>query len=379
MTKSTHPKSVLLIITRQIGDVLLTTPLLHSMRMAWPTASIDVLLFDNTAGILEGNTDYNHIIQTVAHPSFLEYWQLIKRIFRRYDIAVTTLAGDRPHQYAFLAAPKRFGIVPENYKHGFWKRWLCSDWVTLDNSHTHTVTQYNTLAACMGIATYHQVVSPYDDNANKKLDSLLNFDWHTQACIVIHPFPMWQYKRWSDQGWHSLLNAIVESGKQVVITGGPADEERAYCEHLARNHPNNVISLAGKTSFAVMATLLKSAAAFVGPDTVATHLAAACGTPTLALFGPTNPVKWGPWPVDYNQSISPWINKVPMQAVGNVILLQGLGECVPCHKAGCEDHNNSYSQCLNELPAIRVIHALKVLLDNAQINSRKIIPICASS
>jgi len=86
-------------------------------------------------------------------------------------------------------------------------------------------------------------------------------------------------------------------------------------------------------------------------------LAAAVGTPTVALFGPSNPVKWGPWPKGYAKDKEPY-QMVGTQQVGNVVVLQGTGECVPCMEEGCDRHINSMSRCLQELPSQHVIDAV---------------------
>ena len=365
------PKKILLIVNQQIGDVLLSTPLLRAMRIAWPQAVIDVLVYENTAGILAGNPDCNGIITVVHRPNLSGYWQLLKKILRRYDLAVSTQGNDRAHQYMFFAAPLRFGLMPDLSRRTRLKRMVCSAWTLLDEAHLHTVSQNNLLALKMGIAPCYDIVPPKDNHARKTLSALLQFNIETNPYIVIHPRPMWQYKCWTDAGWQALISNLVTTGKKIIVTGGPSAEEQTYCADLANLYPDAVISIAGKTSFAELATLLVYADAYIGPDTVTTHLAAACGTPTLAIFGPTNPVKWGPWPRALQSETSPWQSIAPLQKIGNVTLLQGLGDCVPCHSAGCEDHNNSDSQCLNELPASRVIEAF----NGTNTNFRKIIPI----
>ncbi|MEG7525039.1 MAG: hypothetical protein M3H12_18435 [Chromatiales bacterium] len=135
------PDRVLLIATRQIGDVLLATPLLHSLRRAWPEATIDVLVYARKGNMLEGNPDLDEMIEIEEHPDRGQYWQLLRRIFRRYDLAVSTLAGDRPNIYGLLAAPKRVGLVPDLRSQNLWKRWTNQGWVLLDNVYTHTVNR----------------------------------------------------------------------------------------------------------------------------------------------------------------------------------------------------------------------------------------------
>jgi heptosyltransferase-3 len=115
--------------------------------------------------------------------------------------------------------------------------------------------------------------------------------------------------------------------------------------------------MAGKLSLAESAFLISRAKCYVGPDTALTHVAAALGTPTVALFGPSNPVKWGPWPRGYNADSNPYQMR-GTQHVGNVVLLQGEGDCVPCMEEGCDRRITSLSACLQGMPVEKVVAAL---------------------
>ena len=108
------PSRILVISLRRIGDLLLTTPLIRSLRRAWPNAEIDVLVFANTAGIVEGNPDINRVITMPPRPTFTESAQLCARLWRQYDIAVSTQSGDRPTAFAFAAAPFRAGVTTDD-------------------------------------------------------------------------------------------------------------------------------------------------------------------------------------------------------------------------------------------------------------------------
>jgi heptosyltransferase-3 len=90
-------------------------------------------------------------------------------------------------------------------------------------------------------------------------------------------------------------------------------------------------------------------------------MAAALGVRTVALYGPTDPVKWGPWPKAHTASGNPW-RRLGSQAAGNVRLIQGIVPCVPCGREGCERHVASYSDCLQQLPAARVIAAIEAVM-----------------
>ncbi len=350
MSDTLVPRSVLLVATRQIGDVLLTTPLLHSLRRAWPQARIDVLVYTNKGGMLEGNSDCNEVIESDEHPDLAGYRRLFGRIRRRYELALTTQANDRAHAYLWLASGRRLGIVPADRFQSRWKRMACVATATLDNVHTHTVIQNLRLAELLGIPRHYAVIPPRASAPE------LPFNARVERYAVLHPFPMWRYKRWTHEGWASLIESLRARGLRVVLTGGPDANERAFCQTL-ENGRDGVINIAGERSFGQLTPLLEGAACFIGPDTSVTHLAAACGTPTVALYGPSNPVKWGPWPAGFAADRNPYVNKAPLQQVNNVWLVQPEGDCVPCHGEGCDRHKDSDSDCLLSLPASIVIAA----------------------
>lgn len=122
-----------------------------------------------------------------------------------------------------------------------------------------------------------------------------------------------------------------------------------------------VIDTAGKLSIPQAGTLLRGAALYIGVDTSITHLAAACNTPTIALFGATPPTNFGPWPNGFIGD-QPYLLRARSQTVGNVTILQGPGECVPCRKAGCQDRADSNSECLDLLESSQVITAAEKIL-----------------
>ena len=350
------PDSILLVATRQIGDVLLTTPLLRSLRRAYPAAAIDVLVYTDKGGMLAGNPDCREVIETDEHPDFKGYLRLLRRVLRRYDLAVTVQANDRGHALAWLAGRRRVGIVPDRTRRSAWKRGSCARWTVLDNVYTHTVVQNLRLTDALGIPRCHEVVPPSPRALASDMIPSVPY-------AVVHAFPMWRYKRWVREGWVALLRHLRERDLRVVLTGGPAAEEREFCSGLAAEFGSDVTNLAGALDFGSISALLRGAACFIGPDTAVTHQAAACGIPVVAIYGPTNPVKWGPWPVACTQDPSPWqMRQHPWQQSGNVILVQGIAECLPCREEGCERHKQSYSRCLDDLPAQVVCDAVDTAL-----------------
>ena len=112
MTRLDLPRRprILVITLRRLGDVLLATPLIRSLRRAWPQARIDALVFADTAGILEGNPDLDRVVTIPPQPSTWQTLALGARLFRRYDLAISTQSGDRPTGFAIAAG--RMSVAP---------------------------------------------------------------------------------------------------------------------------------------------------------------------------------------------------------------------------------------------------------------------------
>lgn len=354
------PQRVLVIATRRIGDVLLTTPLIRSLREAWPQAEIDVLVFEHTEGVLAHNPDIHRVITVPARMKFLAHLRFVAALLRRYDLALSTLTGDRPTLYAWLAGKERIGMVEEQGPK--WKRALLTHTVPFDNLATHTVLMNLRLAGVLGIWRSHDVVASWREQDEARVACVLPFDVHTQSFAVLHVYPKFAYKMWRQQSWAELARWLAGQGMRIVLTGGNFADELAYVEQVFRLLPAGSVNLAGRLGISECGFLVSRSKVYVGPDTMLTHVAAAVGTPTVALFGPSNPVKWGPWPKGYNQERNPWSMK-GTQRVNNVVLLQGEGDCVPCMHEGCERHVNSLSDCLQNLPVARVIAEIQRLME----------------
>ncbi len=354
--------------TQRIGDVLLATPLIRSIRHAWPETRIDVLVFAGTEGVLANNPDIDQIITVAQRPARLTHLRLLLRLWRGYDVALSLMASDRPSLYARIAAKRCIGLLTDEPKH-WWKRWLLTSWIRFDDLHTHTVLMNLQLADALGVPRCHEVVVAWSMADEQTVREILPFDIHQQSYAVLHVCPMYVYKAWHRTAWAELADWLGKQGMRVVLTGANGIEERAYINDLLGLLARDTVDVSGKLNLTGVAYLLGKARVYVGPDTVITHLAAATGTPTVALFGPSNPVKWGPWPKDFVLDHNPYQMRGTQQ-VNNVVLVQGAGSCVPCRAEGCERHIASLSDCLQHLPATTVISALQGLLD-----ARRIVPI----
>jgi heptosyltransferase-3 len=351
------PSTVLVIVTRRIGDVLLATPLIRSVKRAWPDAAVDCLVFAGTEGVLAANPDLREVLTIAERPAVADHLRFLSRLARRYDLALSALPGDRPTLYAFVAGRRRAGLALPGAKHA-WKRALLTGWTHFDALQTHAVASGLHLARLLGIAPSHEVVAAWTDADERAVAAALPFSPAATAYAVLHLYPKFRYKQWTAQGWSELAAWLASQGLRVVLTGGGAADELAYVERLAAGFPAGTVNLSGKLRLPQVAYLIARAALYVGPDTATTHLAAATGTPTIALFGPSNPVRWGPWPVGHDALEAPFEMR-GSRTVNNVTLIQGKKDCVPCLLEGCERHLQSRSDCLEELPAARVIDAAR--------------------
>jgi lipopolysaccharide heptosyltransferase III len=353
--KMAAPSSVLVVVTRRMGDVLLAAPLIRSLKAAWPQTVIDVLVFASTRDVLAGHPDVRRVLAVAERPGMAEHAAFIIRLVRRYDLALSCLAGDRPTLYARLAGRRSFGLVAPGSR-ARWKRWLLTKAVAFDDLDTHTVAMNLALADALGIARQYDSGIRWSADAATRVASLIGGGERPPAYAVLHAHPKYRYKMWHAEGWAGLARWLHERGIVSVLTGGGEPAEIEFVAAVAATMPAGTINLAGRMSFDETACAIASARLFVGTDTVTTHLAAALGVPTVALFGPSNPVKWGPWPREFSGASSPW-RRVGGQAAANVELVQGVGACVPCMREGCDQHVASNSDCLRQLPLSTVIDA----------------------
>ncbi len=356
------PQKILVIATRRIGDVLLATPLIRTIREAWPNAAIDVLVFKGTEGIISSNPDIRKIITVEEYFKTWSHIKFLLGLIARYDVAFSTLTGDRPVFYAWLAGKHSVGFVPDKEIKHFWKRCFLSQWVYFDDLDTHTVLMNLKLAELLGLQLRYNVIVAWQKNDELRVTSLLPFDIMSKPFAVIHMYPKYTYKEWTKEGWIRLAQWLDDKGIHIVFTGGNEVKDTHDIRRILNSLPSHSINLIGKLSLSEVGFLLSRAAVYIGPDTVITHMAAAQGISTVTLYGPTNPVKWGPWPKDYRVSENPFVRK-GSQIVKNVFLVQGEGECVPCREEGCERHIESLSNCLQNISPDKLIAVVQQALE----------------
>ena len=334
---------VLVIALRRLGDVLLTTPLIRSVKRGFAGASVDVLVFKGTDGILSGNPDVARIITIPSRPGASETLSLLRRVVRRYDLALSTQSGDRPTTLAWIAGKQSAGPVEAEGLAAQVKRLALGRYYVRDPKQ-HRVLDVLRLAELLGISTVPEIVCP-SGNVRRNLIPAGPY-------AVVHAAPMFTYKRWTADGWRELAAELQQRGLRIVVTGAKGDGD--YLDQIWRDA--DVVRLDGNLEWPELTATIQGARVYVGPDTAITHLAAATGVPTVALYGPTDPRLWGPWPTG---GLDPqWNAAGTIQQRGNVWLVQNPLPCLPCQHEGCERRLDSYSRCLDELTSAQVVTAV---------------------
>lgn len=354
------PRRVLVVSLRFLGDALLSTPLAAAAKREWPGCEVDMLVFKGAESMIEGNSSVDRILSVELRPARRALWRQLRTLWNHYDFAFITQPGTRPFLYGWFSARRAIApLTPETGK-SWWKRLLLWRHIRLDTTGPRFLENEQLLRA-IGAGPSPAPTAPTTGMDARALSALAGADL-SRPYVVLHPSPRWRYKRWTDSGWRSVIRSMLDRGLVVVVTGGPGEEERVQVEGMLEGmqYPG-LVPLPGRISLAATADLIRGAELYIGVDTATTHIAAATGTPTVAIFGPTDPVIWGPWP---GEGARPYERVAAVQRRGRVRVIQNPAHsCQPCQKEGCDRHTESRSACLDDLPPDRVIAECVSLLE----------------
>ncbi len=290
---------LLFIKLKHIGDALLLTPTLKAVREAYPQAQIWVVVREGTQGILEGCPQIDRLLTAPAPEKGrrrLRDWfsqiQLVRELRReKFDIAFELSDGDRGRWLAWLSgAVSRLAT-----RHYVRLNWVARHAITRfsDTPWTegHRVEKdYALVRECLDLPEVPPELV-FTRDRSQLPQSLVGFS----RCVVFHPSTRWVRKQWPVELWVRLGKQMQARGLRVLVSCGPDAEERAIADAICEGVGGGIASTDGATRWAELAGVLYRAALFVGVDTAAMHLAAACQCPTVAIFGPSVPRFWRPW------------------------------------------------------------------------------------
>ncbi|HEX3139993.1 MAG TPA: glycosyltransferase family 9 protein, partial [Rhizobacter sp.] len=201
---------ILVICTRQLGDVLLTTPLIREAKRLWPEAAIDVLGFSGTLGLLRGNPDVRELIEVPAGSTWRQSLPLVKRLWRRYELALVAQYTDRAHLYGWVAAPVRAGQVPEGQQ-SWWKRMLLRHSVELGAGHSHVVLEkLRLLSPWMDVAAQGAIGVRPPPGASLPEDVAARL---TPGYVVLQVPALVAYKQWPLAHYTRLVRQLAQRGR----------------------------------------------------------------------------------------------------------------------------------------------------------------------
>jgi lipopolysaccharide heptosyltransferase III len=337
----------LIVVCRYLGDTLMATPLARSLAAAGH--EVDWLVAPGTEAMVREQA-FAHAVH-VLEPNVSATWNMLRRLRGRYDIACVTTPSDRPMLVAFAAAKQVFTLDYARTQDG-WKRKISKASCRYDGE-SHMASYAFDLARMAGAPACRDVGIDWTEEDTAQVQTRLN--WNSGSRFVhVHPFARWSYKHWPQEQWQTLIGRLLDAGLNIAVTAGPG--EKVAAETLAKEMPTERIRiLAGELSWPQLASLSHQAVGYIGLDTANTHLAAGTGTPTLSLFGPTDPRLWGPWPNGF-AGRSPYRRSAPggIQRQGNITLIQREFGCVPCQLEGCDRHRLSRSACMDTLAVDQV-------------------------
>ncbi|MCI0427652.1 MAG: lipopolysaccharide heptosyltransferase II, partial [Nitrospiraceae bacterium] len=224
--------------------------------------------------------------------SVVAQWCLISDLRRlRCDSVIDLTDGDRSAWLSWLSgAPIRIGFNEEQR----WRGGLYSH--VVQSTARHRVDRDLEALIPFGIVASDRTPRlslTFDDErqAGQLLERLGLRP--TESFAVIQPGARYWFKAWPAERFAALADRLAGIFGYRVLIGG-SEQDRQVAEQIASLATSKLAMLAGQASLRTFAAVVKKAALFVGNDSGAMHIAAAVGTPIVALFGPSNPAEWGP-------------------------------------------------------------------------------------
>lgn len=287
------PARILIIKPSAIGDVVHTLPILNLLRKRWPAAHIAWLLTPGCAGLLDGHPMLNEVIHFDRHryarswrdpASLLGLFGFLRELReKKFDLVIDLQGLLRSGWFAWQThSPKRIGFrnarefAPVFYTHS----------IRVGDSDQHAIDRYLKVAAELGCDT-SEVAFPFHvtDDDRRHVDSLVS---ELGRFAVLLPGTNWPTKRWPVERFAQLIEPLRQRFNLHTVVAGGADDIDLANRIGGQN-------LAGKTTLRQTVALLERAELVIANDSGPMHIAAALGRPLVALYGPTNPVRTGPY------------------------------------------------------------------------------------
>jgi len=328
-TETLKAKKILVVQGKQFGDALLTTPLIDALLRVNKKAQITVVCRPSCSPIFD---ELDPRVSWLSLPVKWFEWINLMRYIRLVEVAFM------PHEASAIALLVSLLGKPIVARRGAFKgsRFLKIRGVPTDSSRRHIVDQYLDLVRNRSGHLLDGALTPSVRSLISK-KSRLKFKLPNRF-LVCHPGSQWMFKSPDFEFWAAIISWAQDNEISIVLTGLNSGVEGRLLTELARLP--GVIPAFGSTSIVDLSHIIRKCCAYVGVDTFATHIASSLGKPGVVLFGPSNPVLWGPY-----QDSKIEVLKHPSRS------------CLPCGFDGCG--GSKISDCLNELSPNGVFKILK--------------------
>jgi heptosyltransferase-3 len=303
-------------------------------------------VYDDTRAMLEGHPALSQLFfvgRKWRERSALSRLSLENHLWRslrarRYDLIVHLSEQPRGAWLARLLGA-RFSVAPAMPGRGkFWKKSFTHLYPLVSGNRRHQVELNLDALRRIGVqpgANERAVTFVPGPDAERRIDQLVG----TEPFIHLHPASRWTFKCWPAEQNAQLIDRLAVDGHRVVLTSAP--DEVPFVQRIVDLANAKTQNLAGMLSIKELGALTARARLFIGVDSMPMHLAAAMGTPTVALFGPSGESVWGPVNVAHR-------------------VVHSAHSCRPCGLDGCG--GGKVSDCIMSLPVDAVHAAAQELL-----------------
>ncbi len=356
--ESVNPRHILVIRLDLIGDLVLSTVVIRTLKRAYPEAAIDVLATPGSAKILEHDPDIAQLItydpNIWRRPQALlriNNWRALRLLLQRlharhYDIAVSVFGPWAAILAVLSGAKRRVGFGKEGYPGFMTDNVPGKHWTRGERKHEVDYCLELAKAAGATVSADDRIPHLYvQSQARQEVAQLLEAEGvsSAQPLIACHVSSNnGQSKRWPLPYWATLIARLVRDlNAVVVLTGAPGDIPLIESILLRMQDRHGVLNLAGKTSLPQLAALLERADLMITGDSGPMHIAAAVGTPLIAIHGPTDPAHSGP--------VSP-----------RATILRSDIWCSPCYAAkDTADCRFFTTQCMKKISPAQVFQVVQ--------------------
>jgi lipopolysaccharide heptosyltransferase I len=288
---------ILILKPSSLGDVIQALPVLRLLKLHLPESEIYWWIDSGLAPLLDRDPDLAGIFrfERKRWSSPLHWNEMLENIRemrrKKFDWVIDLQGLARSGTFAWLAnGDLTIGVADSREgAPGFY-----DVSVPRPSEETHAVDWYLEVVRSLGVPVHHNFVwLP----ARTEVQIAIRKKWSVESScwIAIHPGARWLNKRWPVEYFADLVKRMASRNREFhfVILGGKDDQSLA--EPILRVEPERCLDLTGKTSLPEMIEWIRLSKLVVTNDTGPMHVAAALGKPVVALFGPTNPNRTGPY------------------------------------------------------------------------------------